>query len=66
LCIASPAKKYPSPADARSADAQTLRHRAQPSQSLLQNIVADVRLFFPHEQHDDITLIIAKSSPAPL
>ena len=40
-----------------------LRHRAQPSQSLLQNIVADVRLFSPHEQHDDITLIIAKSSP---
>ncbi|MGC2751111.1 MAG: PP2C family protein-serine/threonine phosphatase, partial [Candidatus Acidiferrum sp.] len=41
-----------------------LRHRAQPSQSLLQNIVADVRQFSPHEQHDDITLIIAKSSPA--
>ena len=43
-----------------------LRHRAQPSQSLLQNIVADVRQFSPHEQHDDITLIIAKSSPAPV
>jgi serine phosphatase RsbU (regulator of sigma subunit)/catechol 2,3-dioxygenase-like lactoylglutathione lyase family enzyme len=41
-----------------------LRHRAQPSQSLLQNIVADVRQFSPHEQHDDITLIIAKSAPA--
>ena len=41
-----------------------LRHRALPSQSLLQNIVADVRQFSPHEQHDDITLIIAKSSPA--
>jgi serine phosphatase RsbU (regulator of sigma subunit)/catechol 2,3-dioxygenase-like lactoylglutathione lyase family enzyme len=40
------------------------RHRAQPSQSLLQNIVADVRQFSPHEQHDDITLIVAKSSPA--
>lgn len=39
-----------------------LRHRTQPSQSLLQNIVADVRQFSPHEQHDDITLIIAKSS----
>jgi serine phosphatase RsbU (regulator of sigma subunit)/catechol 2,3-dioxygenase-like lactoylglutathione lyase family enzyme len=39
-----------------------LRHRAQPSQSLLQSIVADVREFSPHEQHDDITLIIAKSS----
>ena len=43
-----------------------LRHRAQPSQSLLQNIVADVRQFSPHEQHDDITLIIAKSSLSPV
>ncbi len=41
------------------------RHSAQPSQSLLQNIVADVRQFSPNEQHDDITLIIAKSSAAP-
>jgi serine phosphatase RsbU (regulator of sigma subunit)/catechol 2,3-dioxygenase-like lactoylglutathione lyase family enzyme len=39
-----------------------LRHRAQPSQTLLQNMVADVRQFSPHEQHDDITLIVAKSS----
>jgi serine phosphatase RsbU (regulator of sigma subunit)/catechol 2,3-dioxygenase-like lactoylglutathione lyase family enzyme len=38
------------------------RHRSQPSQSLLDSIVADVRHFSPHEQHDDITLIIAKSS----
>ncbi|MGC1620792.1 MAG: SpoIIE family protein phosphatase [Candidatus Acidiferrum sp.] len=37
------------------------RHRAQPSQSLLENIVADVRQFAAHEQHDDLTLIIAKS-----
>ena len=43
-----------------------LRHRSQPSQSLLQNIVADVRQFSPHEQHDDITLIIGKSAPSPL
>ncbi len=43
-----------------------LRHRAQPSQSLLQDIVADVRQFSPHEQQDDITLIIAKSAPPPL
>lgn len=42
-----------------------LRHRTQPSQSLLQNIVADVRQFSPHEQHDDITLIIAKSAALP-
>ena len=38
-----------------------LRHRSQSSQSLLQSIVDDVRQFSPHEQHDDITLIIAKS-----
>ncbi|MGC2526956.1 MAG: SpoIIE family protein phosphatase [Candidatus Acidiferrum sp.] len=37
------------------------RHRAKPSQSLLDSIVADVRQFAPHEQHDDLTLIIAKS-----
>jgi serine phosphatase RsbU (regulator of sigma subunit)/catechol 2,3-dioxygenase-like lactoylglutathione lyase family enzyme len=39
-----------------------LRHRCQPSESLLHSIVADIRQFAPHEQHDDITLIIAKSS----
>jgi serine phosphatase RsbU (regulator of sigma subunit) len=38
------------------------RHRSQPSQSLLDSVVADVRHFSPHEQHDDITLIIAKSA----
>ena len=38
------------------------RHRTQPSQSLLNSIVADVRQFSPREQHDDITLIIAKSA----
>jgi phosphoserine phosphatase RsbU/P len=46
--------------------ASLLRHRAQPSQSLLQNIVADVRQFSPHEQHDDITLIVAKSAASPV
>jgi len=40
------------------------RHRHQCSQSLLDAIVADVRHFAPREQHDDITLIIAKSHPA--
>ncbi|MHB8501807.1 MAG: PP2C family protein-serine/threonine phosphatase, partial [Candidatus Acidiferrales bacterium] len=40
------------------------RHRALPSEALLENIVADVRQFAPHEQHDDITLIIAKSAPS--
>jgi serine phosphatase RsbU (regulator of sigma subunit) len=39
------------------------RHRSLPSQSILDSIVADVRQFHPHEQHDDITLIIAKSAP---
>jgi serine phosphatase RsbU (regulator of sigma subunit)/predicted enzyme related to lactoylglutathione lyase len=36
------------------------RNREQPSQSLLTAIVDEVRRFSPHEQHDDITLIIAK------
>jgi serine phosphatase RsbU (regulator of sigma subunit)/catechol 2,3-dioxygenase-like lactoylglutathione lyase family enzyme len=36
------------------------RHRHQPPNSLLTSIVDDVRSFSPHEQHDDITLIIAK------
>ena len=38
------------------------RHRHHPPQSLLTSVVADVRAFTPHEQHDDITLIIAKRS----
>jgi phosphoserine phosphatase RsbU/P len=36
------------------------RHRHRPPQSVLTEVVADVRAFTPHEQHDDITLIIAK------
>jgi len=36
------------------------RHRELPSPALLASIVADVQRFSPHEQHDDITLIIAK------
>jgi serine phosphatase RsbU (regulator of sigma subunit) len=36
------------------------RHRDLPSQSLLASIVDEVRQFSPHEQHDDITLIVAK------
>src|SRR5438045_3081842 len=36
------------------------RHRELPSPALLGSIVADVQRFSPHEQHDDITLIIAK------
>jgi serine phosphatase RsbU (regulator of sigma subunit) len=36
------------------------RHCGQSSQCLLESIVAEVQSFSPHEQHDDITLIIAK------
>jgi len=36
------------------------RHRQHAPQSVLTRVVADVRSFSPHEQHDDITLIIAK------
>jgi serine phosphatase RsbU (regulator of sigma subunit) len=35
-------------------------HRQQPPHSLLTSVVNDVRAFTPHEQHDDITLIVAK------
>jgi serine phosphatase RsbU (regulator of sigma subunit) len=37
-----------------------LRHRELSSQALLASVVDDVRQFSPHEQHDDITLIVAK------
>ncbi len=36
------------------------RRRELPSQTLLASIVDDVRQFSPHEQRDDITLIVAK------
>jgi serine phosphatase RsbU (regulator of sigma subunit)/predicted enzyme related to lactoylglutathione lyase len=36
------------------------RHRELSSQALLASIVDDVKQFSPHEQHDDITLIVAK------
>jgi len=36
------------------------RHRALPSQDLLTSIVNEVRRFSPNQQHDDITLIVAK------
>jgi serine phosphatase RsbU (regulator of sigma subunit) len=36
------------------------RHRELPPPSLLASIVNDVRQFSPHEQHDDLTLIVAK------
>jgi phosphoserine phosphatase RsbU/P len=37
-----------------------LRHRKLSSQAMLASVVDDVRQFSPHEQHDDITLIVAK------
>jgi len=36
------------------------RHRGLPSNALLASLVAEVRQFSPNEQHDDITLIVAK------
>jgi serine phosphatase RsbU (regulator of sigma subunit) len=36
------------------------RHCALPPQAVLTRVVEDVRRFSPHEQHDDITLIIAR------
>jgi serine phosphatase RsbU (regulator of sigma subunit) len=36
------------------------RHREMASQSMLKAIVDEVRQFSPHEQHDDVTLIVAK------
>jgi serine phosphatase RsbU (regulator of sigma subunit)/catechol 2,3-dioxygenase-like lactoylglutathione lyase family enzyme len=42
------------------------RHHHQPAQSILEEIVLDVRQFSPREQHDDITLIIAKFAPRPV
>ena len=39
------------------------RHRSLPPSDLLSSIVEEVRRHSPHEQHDDITLIIAKCLP---
>jgi phosphoserine phosphatase RsbU/P len=36
------------------------RHRELSSRGLLESIVDEVRQFSPHEQHDDITLIVAR------
>ncbi len=36
------------------------RHREQPSPDMVASIVADVKEFSPHEQSDDMTLIVAK------
>jgi len=36
------------------------RHRDLPTESLVASLVAEVRSFSPHEQHDDLTLIVAR------
>ncbi len=36
------------------------RHRDRPPESLLDCVVDEVRSFSPHEQHDDLTLIVAR------
>jgi len=36
------------------------RHRKQPAQSMVTSIVEDIQSFSSEEQHDDITLIVAK------
>jgi serine phosphatase RsbU (regulator of sigma subunit) len=41
------------------------RHRALPSSDLLSAILAEVQLFSPNEQHDDITIIVAKCKAQP-
>ena len=36
------------------------RHRGRPAESLLASLVEEVQAFSPHEQHDDLTLIVAR------
>jgi serine phosphatase RsbU (regulator of sigma subunit) len=36
------------------------RHRGQDAESMVTSVIRDVQRFSPHEQHDDITLIVAK------
>jgi serine phosphatase RsbU (regulator of sigma subunit) len=36
------------------------QHGKLPCQSMLASVVEDIQRFSPHEQHDDITLIVAK------
>jgi serine phosphatase RsbU (regulator of sigma subunit) len=42
-----------------------MRHREHPARTIVSSIVADVQQFSPHEQHDDITLIVAKCMHTP-
>ena len=36
------------------------RHREHDAQGIVSSVIAEVQSFSPHEQHDDITLIVAK------
>jgi serine phosphatase RsbU (regulator of sigma subunit) len=36
------------------------RHRGQDAESMVTSVIRDVQRFSPQEQHDDITLIVAK------
>jgi serine phosphatase RsbU (regulator of sigma subunit)/catechol 2,3-dioxygenase-like lactoylglutathione lyase family enzyme len=40
------------------------RHRDSPPEALLASLVAEVRSFSPHEQHDDLTIIVARRRSA--
>ena len=40
------------------------RHRGRPSKALLGALVDEVRSFSPHEQNDDLTLIVARRGGA--
>jgi serine phosphatase RsbU (regulator of sigma subunit)/predicted enzyme related to lactoylglutathione lyase len=42
------------------------RHSKLPPQALLSAIIDEIKTFSTHEQHDDITLIVAKCTPAKL
>jgi serine phosphatase RsbU (regulator of sigma subunit)/predicted enzyme related to lactoylglutathione lyase len=41
------------------------RHREQTAESIVVSVIRDVQRFSPQEQHDDITLIVAKCRVAP-
>jgi serine phosphatase RsbU (regulator of sigma subunit)/catechol 2,3-dioxygenase-like lactoylglutathione lyase family enzyme len=41
------------------------RHREEPPEALLSRLVDEVRSFSPHEQHDDLTLIVARRRASP-
>jgi serine phosphatase RsbU (regulator of sigma subunit) len=36
------------------------RYRELPSEALLSSLYEDIRHFSPHEQHDDITMVVAR------